>query len=82
MFWNLQYFRFLKGVQYAGLFFSGGGGSSFGILFAFVLWFVWKKWILLLSIYFHCLTVLVSVLVILANPVRGVLLCALLLDKG
>ena len=63
-------------------FFFGWGGSSFGILFAFVPFFVWKKWILLLSIYFHCLTVLVSVLVILANPVRGVLLCALLLDKG
>ena len=54
----------------------------FCILFAFILWFVWKKWILLLSIYFHCLTVLVSGLVILANPVRGVSLCALLLDKG
>ena len=44
MFWNLQYFRFLKGVQYAGLFFFlGGGDSSFGILFTFVLGFVWRK---------------------------------------
>ena len=70
MFWNLQYFRFLRGNKYAGLFFSGGF-RFFCILFAFILWFVWKKWILLLSIYFHCLTVLVSGLVILANPVRG-----------
>ena len=35
MFWNLQYFRFLKGVQYAGLFFLGWGDLSFGIFIYF-----------------------------------------------